>query len=224
MPLLPHVGLGRRRDVARLTLRHILGVDSGEVPPNPLTELLADPGLPNGSATSLLGLLYCVHTELVREAVQDLYLPILDDDLRVGETVAPADWYGWLEQHLNSCSENSLKRTRQTQVTMLAKFGYIEGTREHRPVRRRPETAVFAAAVVLDYQRHGWRTRGAEYVLGPTGPRCLSMVTREYASHCLAWADNMGLLRRVRVGSDTDFSLPNGDVLAMIAEVIRRAA
>ncbi len=215
--------LGRRREVIRLVLRHVLGCDYETLHINPVAALLADPGVPERRKQELIALLYAANTPLARRGLQDLFLPLLDDAFGVLPGVSPLQWDDWLDGQLQQCTPEVLVKTRNTLVAMLRKFGYLRGIGVHFPVEQRPAPSVFAAAVTIDFQRQGWHTRGLDYVLGPTGPRCLVLQRRDYAAHSIEWAADQGILEKIRVGSDVDIRLCAPDPLGAVAEVMRRA-
>lgn len=225
VPALSHTSLGRRRDVVRLVLRHVVGVEveEGQYEGNALAELIADPQFPPREKLDVFALLYCHQTRLLAEAIRDLYLPLLDRSGVDRDETGPDDWYRWLTNKLQPGTEQVLRRTRQTQVTMLGKFGYIEGVRTHTPVARRPSPWLYACAVALDFQLHGWTTRSLDYALSPGGPRCLMMVTRQYATYCIDQAVEHALLRRTQVADAVDLSIPAGDTIYSMIERGRRS-
>jgi len=217
---LTHTSVGRRRDVARMALQSVMGCGTREWRPDPLGLALGDTHLPASRTRGLFAALYCLHTPLLRHALWDLYVPLLDGEGASEGAVTVADWLQWLAANLVACADGSLRRTRETQAAMLRKFGYTSGSPASWPVAQRPDPSVFFAALVGDYRLHRWTTRGRPYVLGPSGPRSVVLVTRDYAAHCIGWAEQRGLVRLARVGPDVDVTFAPGDPVQAAVEVV----
>lgn len=220
---LQHTSLGRRRDVARLIVRHLLGCSEETWSPVPLADSLGllDPDGP--VARGLAGVLYALNTPLSRAAIGDLFLSQMGEGQPSPGAVNSDQWMAWLRARLTTDNISVVRRTRQTQVSMLRRFGFLAAPGLEAGHVHRPSPLIYAAALALDFHQGRWSVRSEQYALGPSGPRSLCMASATHARQCLGWAEEAGLVSRVHVGSEIDVRMDTEKALDRVGEMLRHA-